>query len=92
MVITPEQLIRVLFNEVIAHRVFAVWLFIFISLGMLGAGLVFPKQYVATTTILIDETNIIKPLTEGVYHKAAHRGGGSTYGCQGLCACCRRDC
>jgi len=66
MVITPEQLIRVLFNEVIAHRVFAVWLFIFISLGMLGAGLVFPKQYVATTTILIDETNIIKPLTEGV--------------------------
>jgi len=66
MLITPEQLVRVLFNEVIAHRVFVAWLFIIISLGMLGAGLVYPKQYMATTTILIDETNIIKPLTEGV--------------------------
>jgi len=66
MPITPEQLLRVLFNEVIAHRMIAVWLFIVISLGILGAGLVYPKQYVAFTTILIDETNIIKPLTEGV--------------------------
>lgn len=63
---SPEQLLRVLFNEVIAHRVAVVWAFIFIALSMLGAGLVFPKKYAATALILIDETNIIQPLTEGV--------------------------
>ena len=64
--VSPEQFLRVLANEVVLHRAAVVWGFVIISLGFLGAGLVIPKKYSATATILVDSSNIIRPLTEGV--------------------------
>jgi polysaccharide chain length determinant protein (PEP-CTERM system associated) len=41
-------------------------LFAVIALLALALGLLWPKKYEATTTILVQENNIIKPLTEGL--------------------------
>jgi polysaccharide chain length determinant protein (PEP-CTERM system associated) len=41
-------------------------LFAVIALLALLIGVVWPKKYAATTTILVQENNIIKPLTEGL--------------------------
>lgn len=41
-------------------------LFAVIALAALAVGLLWPKKYESTTTILVQENNIIKPLTEGL--------------------------
>lgn len=65
MSIHPEQQIRLLINEAFASRKLVVGMFVGMSLVMLVAGLVWPKGYVASTTILVDERNIIQPLMQG---------------------------
>ncbi|QDH71751.1 hypothetical protein FKV23_06355 [Lysobacter alkalisoli] len=46
------------------HLVLAV-IFTSIALLALGAGLLLPKKYTSSTTILVEDTNIIRPLMEG---------------------------
>jgi len=41
-------------------------LFAVIAILALAIGLLWPKKYEATTTILVQENNIIKPLTQGL--------------------------
>lgn len=41
-------------------------LFAVIALAALAVGLLWPKKYESTTTILVQENNIIRPLTEGL--------------------------
>jgi len=63
--IHPEQLRKLLVNEAFSSRKTVVGIFIVVSLALLGVGLVWPKGYVASTTIVVDERNIIQPLMQG---------------------------
>ena len=65
MKIPAEQIAKVFFAEVFQHRNILVIFFIIIALGIVGVGLVWPKKYTSSTTILVDERNIIRPLMEG---------------------------
>ena len=60
-----DQLLRLVFAELNTHRVVAIILFAFVSLTILSAGVVWPKRYTSSTTILADEKNILSPLMEG---------------------------
>ncbi|HJU25425.1 MAG TPA: XrtA system polysaccharide chain length determinant [Rhodanobacteraceae bacterium] len=48
------------------RRLTLVVIFAVIALLALVAGVLWPKKFVSTTTILVQENNIIKPLTEGL--------------------------
>ncbi|MBS0432915.1 MAG: hypothetical protein JSS21_11010, partial [Proteobacteria bacterium] len=48
------------------HRIALVTIFAVIALLALATGVVWPKKFVSSTTILVQENNIIKPLTEGL--------------------------
>ena len=61
----PEQMVKVLINEAFVSRRLVTGLFVGISMAMLIAGLAWPKGYVASTTIMVDERNIIQPLMQG---------------------------
>lgn len=61
----PDHLRKLLISELFDSRRVAVSIFSFVVIALLAAGLVWPKGYVAWTTILVDEKNIIKPLLEG---------------------------
>jgi polysaccharide chain length determinant protein (PEP-CTERM system associated) len=65
MTLPAEQFVRVLINEAFHHRKAVVTLFVAINLVMLGLGLVWPKGFTASTTILVDEKNILQPLMLG---------------------------
>jgi polysaccharide chain length determinant protein (PEP-CTERM system associated) len=65
MTMHPEQLVKLLVHEAFASRRLVVGLFVCITVAMLGAGLVWPRGYVASTTILVGERNIIQPLMQG---------------------------
>lgn len=56
---------RVLAREAIYYKTWVVLCFAAVSLVVLGAGLVFPKKFISSTTIHADQQNIIKPLLEG---------------------------
>lgn len=60
-----DQLLRLILAELNTHRVAAVILFAFVSLTVLSVGVVWPKRFTSSTTILADERNIIGPLMEG---------------------------
>jgi len=47
------------------HKLTMIGLFTIIALGALALGLFLPKQYTSSTTILVEEGNIIGPLMEG---------------------------
>lgn len=57
--------LRLLVNEAFHHRKLMVALFITVNLAMLCLGLIWPKGYVSSTTILVDDKKIIEPLMEG---------------------------
>ncbi len=59
------EFIRVLLREAIRYKTWVVLCFACVSLVVLGAGLVFPKKFISSTTIHADQQNIIKPLLEG---------------------------
>ncbi len=61
----PEQVVRVLINEAFVFRKFVVAMFVGVAMIALFAGLSWPKGYAASTTILVDEKNIIQPLMQG---------------------------
>ena len=52
-------------GELFRSRKLAVLLFVMANAAMLAAGLMFPKGYVASTTILVDDRNIVQPLMQG---------------------------
>jgi len=63
--ITSQELPTVLWTEARQRRTTLVLMFAAIALIGLLLGLFWPKKYVAATTILVQESNIIKPLMEG---------------------------
>lgn len=58
-----EERIRVFYREAFARRRLMVTGFVIISLVMLLVGMNWPKSYESSTTILVEEQNIIEPLT-----------------------------
>src|SRR5882672_2469734 len=65
MQLSPEQLTRTLLNETFNSRRFLVATFVFVNVALLTAGLLWPKAYTASTSILVDERTIIQPLMQG---------------------------
>lgn len=65
MKLHPEQFIKTLVNEAFHHRMAVVSVFIIINLIMLMLGLLWPKGYTASTTILVEDKKIIQPLMQG---------------------------
>ena len=61
----PEIIHKLLVGELFNSRKTAVGIFVVVVFALLVAGLVWPKGYVASTTILVDEKNIIQPLMQG---------------------------
>lgn len=58
-------LVPVLLREAGRHRLALAGIFAAIAVAALVAGLLWPKKYVASTTILVQEKSIITPLMEG---------------------------
>ena len=64
--LSPNDLAPILIREARRHRVALVGIFAAVALLTLAVGLlVLPKNYVASTTILAQESDIIQPLLEG---------------------------
>jgi polysaccharide chain length determinant protein (PEP-CTERM system associated) len=61
----PEQIAKTLVVEAFQSRRLVVAMFVFVNVAMLIAGLLSPKGYSASTTILIDDRNIVSPLMQG---------------------------
>ncbi len=59
-------LAETMLKEARRRRVLLAAIFAVIALLALALGTFWPKKYVAETTILVQENNIIKPLTEGI--------------------------
>ncbi|KRF02243.1 hypothetical protein ASG87_11745 [Frateuria sp. Soil773] len=60
------DMLPVLASEAKRHRLALALAFAAIALAALGVGLLWPKKYEASTTILAQESSIITPLMEGV--------------------------
>lgn len=65
MQITLEQTLKNLANEAVANRNLIVGAFVAINLCFLAIGLIWPKSFVSSTTIVATEKNIIQPLMQG---------------------------
>jgi polysaccharide chain length determinant protein (PEP-CTERM system associated) len=61
----PELLVKLLVSEAFMWRKLMAGSFCTIVLVLLAVGLVWPKGYTASTTILADEKSIIQPLMQG---------------------------
>lgn len=59
-------LAETMWKEARRHRVALAVAFAVIALAALTVGTFWPKKFVAETTIVVQENNIIKPLTEGI--------------------------
>jgi protein tyrosine kinase modulator len=57
--------LRLVVNEAFSHRKKLIFLFLVVNFAMLFLGSVWPKGYVSSTTIHVDEKKIIEPLMEG---------------------------
>jgi polysaccharide chain length determinant protein (PEP-CTERM system associated) len=62
---SPLTFVPIAFEELKRHPVRLFGLFAGIALLALTVGMVLPKKYVASTTILVEQGNIIAPLMEG---------------------------
>lgn len=65
MQLLPEQIAKALVNESFQSRRMVVAIFVVVNLVLLVAGLLWPKSYTASTSILVDERTIIQPLMQG---------------------------
>lgn len=65
MQLLPEQIAKALVNEVFHSRRMVVFIFVAVNALALTAGLLWPKLYTASTSILVDERTIIQPLMQG---------------------------
>ncbi len=63
--LVSNELAPILRTEAKRRRVMLVILFAVLALAGLAAGLMWPKNYASSTSILVQESNIIKPLMEG---------------------------
>ncbi|MBS0514172.1 MAG: hypothetical protein JSS16_01670 [Proteobacteria bacterium] len=63
--ITTKEMTSVLVNEAERRKLTIGVIFAVVALTALGLGLWWPKKYVSSTTILVQENSIIKPLMEG---------------------------
>src|SRR5258706_14271640 len=61
----PEQIAKALINETFHSRRLVVGLFVVVNAAMLTAGWLWPEGYTASTSILVEEKNIISPLMQG---------------------------
>jgi len=61
----PDQIAKVLITESFHSRRLVVGIFVVVNAAMLAAGLLWPKGYTASTSILVDERTIIQPLMAG---------------------------
>lgn len=61
----PEHIHKLLISEIFYSRRAVVGIFVTVSVVLLALGLGWPKGYVASTTIVVDEKNIIQPLMQG---------------------------
>jgi polysaccharide chain length determinant protein (PEP-CTERM system associated) len=62
---SPLEQLPTIVAEARARRVAMVVVFAIVALTALGIGAIWPKKYVSSTTILVQEDNIIQPLMEG---------------------------
>ncbi len=62
---SPLALLPIAVEEIKRHPVRLFGLFAAIALVALATGIVLPRKYVASTTILVEQGNIIAPLMEG---------------------------
>jgi len=60
-----EQFAATLINEAFHSRRLVVAVFVIVNAAMLAAGILIPKGFVASTSILIDDKNIVQPLMQG---------------------------
>src|SRR3989344_2485095 len=65
MNLQPEHRVKVLINEVFSYRKAVVAVFVAVNLIALGLGLVWPKSYTSSTTIVVEDKKIIQPLMQG---------------------------
>lgn len=65
MYLLPEQIPRALLNEAFHSRRMVLAVFVAVTLTMLAVGFYWPKGYTASTSILVDERNVIQPLMAG---------------------------
>jgi len=65
MNLKPEYRVKVLINEVFNYRKAVVGLFVAVNIVALILGLVWPKGFSSSTTILVDDKKIIQPLMQG---------------------------
>src|SRR5436190_14172217 len=60
-----DQLLKMLVNEAMLRRKLLVSVFVITNVAFVIAGLTWPKLYAASTTIYVEERNIIQPLMQG---------------------------
>jgi polysaccharide chain length determinant protein (PEP-CTERM system associated) len=65
MQLLPEQIAKVLIAESFHSRRMVVGIFVIVNAAALATGLLWPKGYTASTSILVDERTIIQPLMAG---------------------------
>lgn len=65
MSLRPDQILKVLANEAFYYRKALVLVFLVINVVMLGLGLIWPKGFTSSTTILVEDKKIIQPLMQG---------------------------
>lgn len=65
MSLSNENLLRIIVNEVFKYRNPITTVFVIVSLAILSVGTIWPKQYTSSTSILVNESNIIDPLMAG---------------------------
>ena len=65
MDISKEKKIQFLLQEIIYRRNFVVIVFCFITVSIILVGLNWPKKFTSSTTIFVEEQNILGPLMEG---------------------------
>ncbi|HEX4479616.1 MAG TPA: hypothetical protein VH082_02310, partial [Rudaea sp.] len=63
--LASNELAPILFTEARRRRAMLVILFAVLALAGLIAGIFWPKNFASSTSILVQESNIIKPLMEG---------------------------
>ena len=61
-----EQLVLVVLREVLARLHLIVLCFVVLSVAVLIIGYNWPKQFSSTTSLFADQTNIIRPLMQGI--------------------------
>jgi polysaccharide chain length determinant protein (PEP-CTERM system associated) len=60
-----EQLVRVFINETFHYRKAVVTVFFAVNIAMLMLGLLWPKTYTSSTSIVVEEKRVIQPLMQG---------------------------